>query len=113
MEMIQLTHAPMPVIGGILYVLGLIFLRIARFHAQADRKSHWFNNWFVQLMIGISLSTLITCGLGFMAAGTLIDIQGIAGSGVDLLLTGTVVTVGWVLLQRIGMATHPASPNGR
>lgn len=108
MELFQITHLPMPIMGGLLFVIGLLSLRVAKHAVQGPLSPHWLRHDMACLLLGTALTLPLGLGLGFMLTALISTLMGQGGPLVELLVMAVIVGGGWILAGRTKTGAEPA-----
>ena len=108
MELLSLIQLPMPILGSLFFLLGLVLIRLAKQAAQRPQPPAWLHHDMASLIAGTVLSLPLSFGLGFLIAALLQTATGQGGSPIALLTAIAIVIVGWRGLGRVKLGAQPA-----
>lgn len=108
MEFLSLIHLPMPILGSLLFLLGLVLIRFARQAADRPHPPAWLCQDMTSLIVATVLSLPLSFGLGFLLAAVMQAATGQGGSPFALLAALVMAYVGWRGLGRVKLSAQPA-----
>jgi hypothetical protein len=108
MELVSFLHLPISVLGCLLFLFGLVLIRVVRHAAQRPQPPRWLRGDMVCLLAGTAISLPISLGIGFMLTA-LVELATDNGETPLTLLAAVVVgAIGWRIAKRSMAGAQPA-----
>ncbi|MEZ5934715.1 MAG: hypothetical protein R3F54_22810 [Alphaproteobacteria bacterium] len=108
MELLSLLHLPMSVLGSVLFLLGLVLIRLAKQVGQRPEPPRWLRHDMTCLIVGTLLSLPLSFGLGLLIAAGMETVTGRGESPFALLAAIVIMVIGWRLAKRTRPGALPA-----
>jgi hypothetical protein len=107
MELLSILHIPMPILGSLFFLLGLLLIRLAKQAGQRPVPPFWMRHDMTCLVAGTFLSLPLSLGLGFILADMIQLVAGQGGTPIALLAALAITVIGWRGLGRLGIGAQP------
>ncbi|MEZ5933842.1 MAG: hypothetical protein R3F54_18205 [Alphaproteobacteria bacterium] len=108
MAFLSPLHLPMSFLGSLLFVLGLVLIRLTKQVGQRPQPPRWMNQDMACLIVGTVLSLPLGFGLGMLLAASVQMVTGQGESPLTLLVAIVALVVGWRLAGRTRPGALPA-----